>query len=159
MPTQRWMPKPNERWVRGRARSMMNWSGFSITRSSRLPETYHITTRSPLRMVWPPSSVSTSAVRRIWAKGVCQRITSGTIVSISAGLSRSFWYWSGFSFKASTDPLMVLRVVSLPPTISRMMLPIRLSGSMCRVASLCAIIEIRSFRGSALTRSFQSLVK
>src|SRR6267154_3486214 len=25
MPTQRWMPKPNDRWVRGRARSMMNW--------------------------------------------------------------------------------------------------------------------------------------
>mgnify|MGYP003694458663 CR=1 FL=1 len=54
---------------------------------------------------------------------------------------------------------MVLRVVSLPPTISRMMLPIRLSGSMCRVASLCAIIDSRSLRGGALTRSFQSLEK
>ena len=30
---------------------------------------------------------------------------------------------------------------------------------MCRVASLCAIIEIRSLRGAVLTRSFQSLVK
>ena len=127
--------------------------------SSRLPETYHITTRSPFLICLPPSSVSTSAVRRICASGVCQRITSGTMVSISAGLSRSFWYWSGCSFSASTEPLMVLRVVSLPPTISRMMLPIKLSGSMCRVASLCAIIEIRSLRGGALTRSFHSLVK
>src|SRR5579862_6938936 len=58
MPTQRWMPKPKERWVRGRARSMMNSSGRSIISSSRLPETYHITTRSPFLMCLPPISVS-----------------------------------------------------------------------------------------------------
>src|SRR6267154_2766525 len=130
------MPKPNDRCVRGRARSMMNSLGFSMLSSSRLPETYHITTRSPLRIFLSPISVSTSAVRRMCASGVCQRITSGTMESISAGSSRSFWYCSGNSFNASTEPLMVLRVVSLPPTISRMMLPIRLSGSMCRVAAL-----------------------
>ena len=36
-----------------------------------------------------------SAVRRICASGVCQRITSGTKLSSSAGFSRSFSYWSG----------------------------------------------------------------
>ncbi len=52
---------------------------------------------------------------------------------------------------------MVLRVVSLPPTMSRMMLPMRLSGSMKRVASLCAISDSKSLRGAELTRSFHSL--
>ena len=79
MPTQRWMPNPNDRWLRGRARSMMKSSAFSITSSSRLPETYHITTLSPFLICLPPSSVSLSAVRRMCASGVCQRIISGTM--------------------------------------------------------------------------------
>src|SRR3954453_16219363 len=42
-------------------------------------------------------------------------------------------------------PDNVLRVVALPPTISRMRLPRRFLGSMSRVASLCAIIESLPF--------------
>src|SRR5260370_34601998 len=58
LPTQRWMPKPNDKCWRGRGRSMMKLSGSSIASGSRLPETYHMTTLSPARMYWPPSSVS-----------------------------------------------------------------------------------------------------
>ena len=55
----------------------------------------------------------------MWASGVCQRIVSDTMEGISEGLSRSFLYWSGFWFSASTLPVMVLRVVSLPPTVEQ----------------------------------------
>ena len=54
---------------------------------------------------------------------------------------------------------MVFRVVSLPPTISRMTFPWKVMKSMSRVAGLCAIIEIRSMPGSALTRSSHSPLK
>ena len=54
---------------------------------------------------------------------------------------------------------MVLRVVSLPPTISRIRLPRKFFGSMSRVASPWAIIEIRSLFGGWLMRSFHSLPK
>ena len=54
---------------------------------------------------------------------------------------------------------MVLRVVSLPPTVSSTTLPKNSRGSMFRVAGLCAIIEIRSPVGGALTLAFHSLVK
>ena len=54
---------------------------------------------------------------------------------------------------------MVLRVVSLPPTIKRIRLPRKFFGSMSRVASLCAIIDNKSFFGGWLMRSFQSLAK
>ncbi len=54
---------------------------------------------------------------------------------------------------------MVLRVVSLPPTISRIRFPRYSIGSMFRVASAWAIIEIRSPFGSAFTRSFQRFTK
>ncbi len=48
MPTQRWMPKPNDRWVRGPgAVDDEARRAARSPRSSRLPETYHITTRSP----------------------------------------------------------------------------------------------------------------
>src|SRR6202521_2637703 len=60
-----------------------------MTSSSRLPETYHITTLSPFMICLPRNSKSWSAVRRICASGVCQRITSGTKLSISVGLARS----------------------------------------------------------------------
>jgi hypothetical protein len=42
--------------------------------------------------VLPRNSMSLSAVRRMCAIGVCQRITSGTKLSISAEFSRSFLY-------------------------------------------------------------------
>ena len=56
-------------------------------------------------------------------------------------------------------PDMVLRVVSLPPTISRIRLPRKFFGSMSRVASPCAIIDSRSFFGGWFIRSFQSFAK
>ena len=55
--------------------------------------------------------------------------------------------------------MIELRVVSLPPTISRMTLPRYSRALMFRVASPCASMEIRSRRGSALTRSFHSFMK
>ena len=61
-------------------------SGFSIASSSRLPDMYHMATLSPLRIVLPPSSVSSSAVRRMWITGVCQRMISGTMLVTSAGI-------------------------------------------------------------------------
>ncbi len=93
------------------------------------------------------------------ASGVCQRITSGTSPAISAGSARSLSYCSGFSFKASTEPVIELRVVSLPPTISKMRLPSRLSRSMPRVAWLCAIMEMRSLFIGARARSANSRAK
>ena len=130
--------------------------------SSRLPERYHITTLSPFLIGLPASSVSASAVRRMWASGVCQRMISGTALSISAGLARSLAICSGCWCSASTPPVIELRVVSLPPTISSSKLPRYSCGDMWRVAGACANIEIRSPRldsGGALTRSFHSRVK
>src|SRR5258705_10654438 len=54
--------------------------------------TYHITTLSPLLNFLPRNSMSWSAVRRMWASGVCPRTPSGTKLSIKAGFSRSFLY-------------------------------------------------------------------
>ena len=51
---------------------------------------------------------------------------------------------------------MELRVVSLPPTIRSPILPMNSRASMFRVASECAIIEIRSKAGGASIRAFQS---
>ena len=61
----RWTPKPKEMWLRALPRSMMRSSGRSKTRSSRLPEAYHMTTLSPLRMNWPLRTVSFLATRRM----------------------------------------------------------------------------------------------
>ena len=54
---------------------------------------------------------------------------------------------------------MVLRVVSLPPTVSSTTFPKYSRGVMFRVTGLCASIEIRSPVGGALTFLFQSSVK
>ena len=61
---------------------------------------------------------------------------------------------SGFSHSAISPPLIELRVVSLPPTISSPKLPMNSRASMFRVAAECAIIEIRSKGGGAAIRSF-----
>ena len=53
---------------------------------------------------------------------------------------------------------MELRVVSLPPTISSTQFPMNSIGSMFRVASPCASIEIRSEPGGAFTRSFHNSI-
>src|SRR5690606_27444400 len=45
--------------------------------SSRFPERYHITTLSPRAMRQPPTVTSRIAVLRMWATGVCQRMSSG----------------------------------------------------------------------------------
>src|SRR5690606_11654369 len=97
---------------------IMKSSGRSIASSSRLPEMYHITTLSPLRIFFPPSSVSTRAVRRICDSGVCQRMISETILPIRPGSAFSFSHSFEFWPSARTPPVMELRVVSLPPTIS-----------------------------------------
>jgi len=75
---------------------MMNFSGSSITVSSRLPETYHMITLSPARICLPSKSMSLSAVRRMWASGVCQRMISGTMFGISERSAFSLSYWSGY---------------------------------------------------------------
>ena len=54
-------------------------------------------------------------------------------------------------------PLMVLRVVSLPPTISSTRLPMNSSGRIWFIASEWIIIEMRSLPGSAsIVRSIHS---
>ena len=54
---------------------------------------------------------------------------------------------------------MLLRVVSLPPTISSTRLPMYSIGGMLRVAAPWASIDTRSVRGGSLMRSFHSRVK
>ncbi|MEJ0065170.1 MAG: hypothetical protein WDM85_06750 [Caulobacteraceae bacterium] len=56
-------------------------------------------------------------------------------------------------------PEMVLRVVSLPPTISSTTLPRYSSTEMSLVCGLCASMEIRSLAGGALTRCSHSSPK
>ena len=138
---------------------MTKRSGSAIAAASRLPDRYHMITLSPSRIVCPPSSVSQVAVRRMCASGVCQRTISGTIESTSAGLARSFAHSSGWRDSASRPPVMELRVVSLPPTISSTRLPMYSRGDMFRVEAPWASIDTRSVRGGALTRSFHSRVK
>jgi len=57
------------------------------------------------------------------------------------------------------EPVMVLRVVSLPPTISSTRFPIYSIGDMFFVASEWIIMEMRSGRGSLVARSCHRLVK
>jgi len=118
-----------------------------------------MTTLSPFRICLPPSSMSRVALRRMWASGVCQRMVSETIEGIRPWSALSLSYWSRFSFKARMEPVMVLRVVSLPPTISRIRFPRYSMRSMFRVDSPWASIEIRSLRGGAFTRSFHRFMK
>ena len=40
----------------------------------------------------------------MWITGVCQRTISDTMFGIRPGLSRSFWYSSGYLFSAMTPP-------------------------------------------------------
>ena len=56
-------------------------------------------------------------------------------------------------------PVIELRVVSLPPTISRIRLPRYSCGGMFLVLSPCASIEMRSGFGGAAARWFQSSLK
>ena len=81
-----------------------------------------MTTLSPARIVWPPSSMSRVAVRRKWITGVAQRTISSTAVGATArevGHPRR-GAASGKSVSAFMPWLMALRVVSLPATTSRM---------------------------------------
>ncbi len=86
-------------------------------------------------------------------------MVSETMLGIRPGLARSLANWSGFWLSARMLPEMVLRVVSLPPTISRIRFPRYSMRSMFLVDSPCASIEIRSFWGGALIRWSQSLRK
>ena len=92
------------------------------------------------------------------ATGLCQRMISGTMFGMRLGLASSFSYSAGLRFKASTPPLIELRVVSLPPTIKSRMLPRYSFGGMLRVLSPLASVEIKSSPG-ALTRSFHTASK
>ena len=56
---------------------------------------YQITTLSPALTGLPPISVSSSAVRRMWITGVCQRTNSEIALGTNSGFSRSFCHWSG----------------------------------------------------------------
>ena len=141
---------------------MMNASGLSMAVSSWLPDRYHITTLSPSRMVLPPSCTSWVAMRRICINGVCQRMISDTMEPTRLGFSRSLLNSSGCSFSATTPPVIELRVVSLPPTISSTRLPRYSSGSstMPAVSGFVASRLIRSMvPGGLFLRSCHSRVK
>ena len=66
------------------------------------------------------------------------------------GFSRSSRYSSGNFDNPHTPPDIEFRVVSLPPTISRLQFASNSRKSMFRVASACAIMEITSNRGALL---------
>ena len=86
-------------------------------------------------------------------------MVSETMLGISDGFSRRMRFWSGFWCSAKTEPEIEFRVVSLPPTISRIRFPRYSMRSMFRVASPWASIEIRSGCGGAFTRSFHRFMK
>src|SRR5262249_24535661 len=65
----------------------------------------------------------------------CTRL--GTIL----GLARNFAHSPGFSCRARSPPVVVSRVVSLPPTISSPRLPTNSCCGWVRITSLCAIIR------------------
>ena len=90
------MPKPKATCSRGLARSAISRFGSVIASSSRLPEMYQITTLSPFLIGLPPISASSSAVRRMWMTGVCQRMISDTKPGISPGFSRTLRSSSGY---------------------------------------------------------------
>ena len=69
-----------------------------------------MTTFSPLRIVWPPSSASSVAVRRKWAKAGYIRSASSTASGTSAGSSSSLRFCSGFSSSARI-PLQYVALV------------------------------------------------
>ena len=124
LPTQRWMPKPNERCVRGRGAVDDEVVGLLDHLSSRLPETYHMTTLSPFWMVLPPNSKSCErraahvGQRRLPADDLGHHaVDQRGVVAQLAVLRRD----TGSARR--TQPEIELRVVSLPPTISRMRLP------------------------------------
>jgi len=89
------MPKPNERWRRLFSRRGSNTSPSGKMVSSRLADRYQRMAFSPARISWPPISKSSVAVRRIWASGVCQRISSDTPFEIRVGSAIIFAQFSG----------------------------------------------------------------
>ena len=73
-------------------------------------------------------------------------MTSDTMDGINEVSLRTFSSSPGFSLKKMTPPVIELRVVSLPPTISNIKLPINMTGSLIRslvLGSFC-IKRIRS---------------
>jgi hypothetical protein len=105
-------PWPKDVYRRAFGRSMRKEFASAIAPSSRLPEMYHMATRSSARMVSPRSSTSPVAVRAMCAAGDCQRMISETMFGIADGARVSFSYGSGCSFRASTPPVIELRVAS-----------------------------------------------
>ena len=74
-------------------------------------------------------------------------MTSETRLSSRPASARTLSSSAGFSSTAISPPVIELRVVSLPPTISSAKLPMNSRIGMAFVASACAIIEIRSNLG------------
>ena len=120
---------------------------------------YQITTLSPCFIFWPRNSVSRVTVRRMCGTGVTQRIISGTMLAASFGLARSLAYCSGNWLSTSSPPVIELRVVSLPPTISSTIMPRNSCAGMFAVAGECASIEIRSGPGACFLRSLNRAPK
>jgi hypothetical protein len=78
---------------------------------------------------------------------------------MSEGSSSNSLRWSGNLSNAWTIPLIVLRVVSLPPTISSTRLPMNSSGLIWFIAGEWIIIEMRSPVGSECARSIHNCMK
>ncbi len=86
---------------------------------------------------------------------------SGTALAASAGLAFSLANSPGLSCMKMTPPLIELRVVSLPPTISSIRLPRNSSGlsTMSLVPGLWASSDRKSNFGGCAARSAQSFMK
>ena len=78
------------------------------------------------------------------------------MLATSSGLCAQFLIFVGFSLSANNPPVIELRVVSLPPTISRVRLPMNSRNGISRVAAPCANIDNRSNFGGSLARSLKS---
>ena len=88
--------------------------------------------------------MSSVAIRRICASGVCQRITSGTNPGTRDG-SESNWSKLPPVFDSpNTPPEIEFRVVSLPPIMSRIKFPMNSMSSMACILGSLAINVMKS---------------
>ena len=120
LPTQRWMPKPNERCWRGSGAvddvGVRVVDHLVVAVAGDVPHHHPVALADGLaaelevlRGDAAPCGPAGSA------SGWSRRPSRGS----ASGLARSLAYWSGLRFSAKIEPEMVFRVVSLPPMISR----------------------------------------
>ena len=126
-------------------------NGSSKMRSSRLADSYHMTTLSPSVIGTPAISVSAVAVRRKCTTGDAQRTISSVAVGMTPARSAArIARWSSLRVSCSSPWLIALRVVSLPAAESRMKkLAISIGSSRSPSTSACIIAETRSSVGFA----------